>query len=446
MESDLARKLLGEHLGMQRFSTLFALFWFLGMASLCIQSFDALGAPLLGQIIVDSENSAWLKRHGGSGFFLAGPGDPEGFLYRGSLNSDGTRNGDQVALIDKLIPTGANSIYFQAIRSHGGDGDSTHNPFIDNDPAKGVNPAVLDQWESWFTRMDDNGITIFFFFYDDSARVWNTGDSVGGAERDFIQTIVNRFEHHGNLIWVVAEEYAEAYTAARVSNIAAEIRAADDHDHVIAVHKNNGLDFSEFADDPNIDQFAIQYNVNAASALHDGMVTAWNSAAGRYNNNMAEAGNWGTGAIARQKAWAVAMGGAYVMVLGMDIVNTSTSDLQDLGRLVRFMESTNFNKMAPHDELRFANTEYVLASPGDSYIAYSSGSSGAEIGLRNMVAGRYDFRWYDPVDGTTVVQNDVAVTDGDQSWQKPSGMGNEIVVHIRSTTMRPNPPEGLLVR
>ncbi len=47
------------------------------------------------------------------------------------------------------------------------------------------------------------------------------------------------------------------------------------------------------------------------------------------------------------------------MILGMDIASTLKSDLEACGRLVRFFESTNFNEMSPHDELRFAGTKYV---------------------------------------------------------------------------------------
>ncbi|HIE53447.1 MAG TPA: hypothetical protein EYP85_16975 [Armatimonadetes bacterium] len=63
---------------------------------------------------------------------MCGPGDPEDFFYRGQLNPDGTRRGDQRELIRKLK---------------------------------------------------------------------------GEAERDFIHTLVNRFEQHKNLIWCIAEEY-----------------------------------------------------------------------------------------------------------------------------------------------------------------------------------------------------------------------------------------------
>jgi hypothetical protein len=386
--------------------------------------------PEMGQIIVDPDNPHWLIRKNAGSFFMCGPGDPEDFLYRGKLRPDGTRDGDQMALIEKLKGTGANCIYLMAVRSHGGDGDKTHNPFVNNDVDKGINAKVLEQWEGWFTEMDKNGIAIYFFFYDDSARIWNTGDTVGEEEKDFIRTIVNRFKHHKNLIWCVAEEYQEAFTAERVKNIAAEIRAADDYDHVIAVHKLGGLDFSEFADEPDIDQFAIQYNVPTADALHKGIVDAWVQARGRYNLNMVEAADFGTGGQARRKSWACAMGGAYVMILGMDIADTAENDLRDCGRLVRFFGSTNFNEMSPYDELRYGGTKYVLAQPGGSCIAYTPELKG-EIGLKAMKQGKYEFHWFDCVTGKSVVQTEVTVADGDQTWSKPAGIGDEVAVYIR---------------
>ena len=386
--------------------------------------------PQNGQVVVDSEHPQWLKRKGGGPFFMCGPGDPEDFLYRGRLRPDGSRDGDQMELIEKMKGTGANCIYLMTVRSHGGDGDKTHNPFVNNDPRKGVNSKVLSQWEKWFTEMDRSGIVIYLFLYDDNARLWKTGDVVGKAERDFIHTIVDRFEHHKNLIWCIAEEYQEALTVASAKNIAAQIRMADDYDHVIAIHKLTGLDFSEFADEPNIDQFAIQYNLSDADALHDGMVSAFKQAKGRYSLNMSEAAEYGAGEVARKKNWACAMGGAYVMILGMDIASTAKSDLEDCGRLVRFFESTNFTEMSPHDELAFAGTKYVLARPGFSYIAYAPNLQG-EIGLKAMRRGTYEFRWFDCVSGKEVRQARVNIKSGDQSWTKPRRIGRELAVYIR---------------
>jgi hypothetical protein len=361
----------------------------------------------LGDIIVDLDTKSWLaynRDSDGDGkkdpCFICGPGDPEGFLYRGARNANGTRDGDQMTLINKMKGTGANSIYLMAIRSHGGDGDSTQNPFIDSDPTKELDDDILNQWETWFTEMDSNGIIIFIFFYDDSARIWNTGDAVGSEEAFFIRGLVNKFKHHRNLIWCVAEEYEERYSAARVSNIAAEIRAADDHNHVIAVHKLSGLDFSEFVDDPNIDQFAIQWKVSTISANHADMVTAWNNAKGRYNLNLAEPANdYGTVEFSRKRNWAVAMGGSYIMPIEWDIASTDKVYLEDAGRLVRFMESTNLSELAPHDEIVISGTGYCLANPGGEYVIYLPSGGSVTVDL-SAATGTLNAEWYDPKDGT----------------------------------------------
>jgi len=313
-----------------------------------------------------------------------------------------------------------------AVRSHGGDGAQNENPFVNSDPAQGLSAPILDQWEAWLSSMDAAGIVAYFFLYDDSARIWDTGDAVGAQEQAFIEGLVNRFEHHDHLIWVVAEEYSERYSPQRVSNIAAAIRQADDSDHVIAVHQNNGLSF-DFADDPNIDQFAIQYNEPTATALHAGMLSAWSSAAGRYNLNMSEAADHGTGQTGRRKNWATAMGGAYVMALGWDIASTPVTDLEDCGRLRAFMESTNFHEMSPHDELARAGTQYVL-SGNNSYIAYTTTTG--NIGLGGMTAGTYHLRWLDTMSGTQVTETDVSASDGDNAFTRPAGLGDEIAVHF----------------
>ncbi len=224
------------------------------------------------------------------------------------------------------------------------------------------------------------------------------------------------------------KDYPNPQPKKHVHKIVKAIREADEYKHVVAVHQLTGLTF-DFADEPDIDQFAIQYR-GTAQELHNGVVKAWKEAAGRYNLNMSEAAEHGTGAIARRKNWACAMGGAYIMVLGMDIKDTPISGLKDCGRLVSFMESTNFNVMSPHDELAFDGTEYVLALPGDSYIAYSSDLSG-NIGLKNLAEGIYNFRWYDPSNGNSFEQKGVKVMGGNRTWKKPANIGSEVAVYIK---------------
>ena len=114
-------------------------------------------------LTINPNNPRWMY-HNGAPFFFCGPGDPEGFLHRGSLNSDGTRNGDQDSIIQKMAGTGANVVYITAVLSHGGDGGTTENPFVNHDPAQGLNSAVLDQWDGWIGDLNAANIVVFFLF------------------------------------------------------------------------------------------------------------------------------------------------------------------------------------------------------------------------------------------------------------------------------------------
>ena len=101
----------------------------------------------------------------------------------------------------------------------------------------------------------------------------------------------------------------------------------------------------------------------------------------------------------------------------------------DCGRVVEFMVSTDFVDMAPHDELAFHGAEFLLAQPGRSYIAYAWNLFG-KIGVRDMTAGRYGFRWLDLATGRAVTETDVDVGGGDEAWVRPPGIGREMVVYI----------------
>ena len=382
-------------------------------------------------ITSDKNNRAHLIRRNGLPFFICGPGDPEDFLYRGKENPNGTRNGDQMQLIKKLAINGGNCIYMIGIRSHGGDGDPSQNPFMDHNPNKQLNEEILNQWESWFEEMDKNDILIFFIFYDDSTCIWNTGDEVCAQEKTFFENIVNRFKKFDNLIWCIAEEYQEVYTAKRISKLASIIRRCDEFKHPIAVHSLDGIiDFGILGDDQNIDQFAIQYNVKSATELHNGMVKAWNLARKRYNINMSESAGFGTGESARKKCWACAMAGANVMVLDMDIANTPLSDLEDCRNLIRFMKFTNFNQMIPSDELASDATDYVLSS-GKDFILYSKDSS-KPMGIKRINPGTYELAWFDCINGRWTIEPHVRVFKTKTKFEIPCTLGKEVALYLRN--------------
>ena len=374
----------------------------------------------VGPLIVDPDHPHVFRRTDGPPMFLCGPGDPENFLYRGVQLADGTRDGDQDEIIAKLAPTGANTMYFQIVRSHGGDGDATHNPFVDGDPSLGLNEAVLDQWEGWLTAMGEAGIVPIFFFYDDSASIWSTGDVVGPEEQAFVEAIVDRFEHHPLLVWAVAEIYSSSMSVARASALAAVIDSADASDHPIAIHQGHGLVFA-FVDDPAVDSFAITYEAATPSQAHDGVASIFPGAQDEHNLLFAEAAAQGTGATARAFVWAAATAGAYVTVFGQDIASTDLADLEDCGRLREFFETTRFVDMSPHDELGGEGTAWVFARPAEAYILFGLAGE-ATLGLVDLPAAEWNLRWLDPAVGTRVDEV-VSHPGGPASLAVPAGFG-----------------------
>jgi hypothetical protein len=405
------------------------------------QSEGAQSEPLSGQIVVDPLHPRWLQRQGGQHVFICGPGDPEDFLYVGKRNADGTRDGDQVARIEKLAEHGGNCIYIQLVRTHGGDAkdDKTQNPFVDSDPTKGLDNDILQQWDDWLGRIERHNILIYLFFYDDSARIWNTGDRVGPEERAFFETIVKRYKHLKNLIWVIGEESEERYSTARVQALAQIIKDADRHGHLIGDHHQSGTTFKAWQEGGAINHFALQLNVTD-DAAHAGAIEALEKANGRYQIIYSESTAMRTDIDGmRSHAWAVAMGGLMPMLLRMDIATTPPQSLKQCRYLQRFFESADFWLMSPHDELKDGQTKYVLADPKRSYIAYGNEVEDA-LGLKELPAGGYAIHWLDCQSGkTSDTAQSIAVT-GNASFSQPAGFGRECAAWIRpsSASAKPN--------
>jgi hypothetical protein len=396
----------------------------------------------VGQIVIDPQHPRWLMRHWGQHVFVCGPGDPEDFLYLGKRSADGTRGGDQVQRIEKLAQHGGNCIYIQLVRTHGGDArpDATQNPFVDSDPAKGLDEDILKQWDDWFGQLDRHNILIYLFFYDDSARIWNTGDRVGPEERAFFESIVKRYKHLRNLIWVIGEESEERYSTARVQALAQIIKNADDHGHLIGDHHQSGTTFKAWQEGGAINHFAMQLNATDDEA-HAGAIEALRKADGRYQIIYSESTAMRTDVAGmRSHAWGVAMGGLMPMLLRMDIATTPPEALQQCRYLQAFFEAGDFWTLSPHDELKQGQTRYVLANPGLSYIAYGDQVDQA-LGLKELSAGSYSVHWLDCRSGKTADSEQTVATRSDSTFLKPAGFGPQCAAWIRLKSAADRPGE-----
>ena len=218
----------------------------------------------------------------------------------------------------------------------------------------------------------------------------------------------------------------------RASALAAEIRAADDFGHPVAIHQNSALSF-DFAQDPRFDQFAIQWNPPVdADELHSRLAELFRHSSGRFNLNFAERDGHGLAPPdqVRRLNWAAALGGAYVMVYQWDIASTPEEGLRQCGHMVRFMESTPFSGMRPASDLALEETRFVMAGSGGEYIGYTRPGHG-RLGLKEVVGGTYEVRWMDVESGETVTDTLSHPAAGSMIFARPESLGPELAFFLR---------------
>lgn len=404
------------------------------------------GRPLDGQLLLDPEHPGKLvynRDSNGDGrldpAFLCGPGGPEGFFFGDISGGD-----NQDSVIAKIARNGGNAIYLIAVRSHGGDGKPDHNPFVDHDPGKGVDPAVLRTWKGWLARLGEHGVVALFFLYDDEACVW-PGDEVGAEERAFIHALVDELADLPNLVWIIGEEYSEALSPRKVSQIAEILRREDPHRHLIGVHQLPSTRF-DFAHDNNIDLFAMQLgkSVDTLDKVHAACLEAVQLAAGRYAVVLAELYPWHARLVARRDRdtvrrinWAAATAGV-CGVLQVGTWETPKSAVPEVGpptpgmlgdyrRLHRFLEAqADLNSMTSCDSLVSFGKAWVLGAPGH-YIAYLPEGGTIRLDLREE--GPLKAEWYDPRTGD--IRDAGTVQSGD-FLELVAPDGQDWVLHLRA--------------
>ena len=414
-------------------------------------------AALPGQVIVAGSNPGYLKYNGGGPVFLCGPDNPETFLFLGDLKPDGTRsNGQQQLAIDRLIKSGANAFHFQMFRMRRcnikDEGDDTHCPFVNFDPSRPLNEAILDQWDGWISQLEQAGVIIHLEFYNDATDVERMGwtlDANGNLhpdEKRFFEGIVKRFKHHKNIIWGIEEslnKLPRAWTPhfMKLSELIAQV---DNHHHPI-VHsfvtpdtseKDLGQDqvmSDEYIGDPHIRLVTwlhVLPHGNDYEAQHKAYLKYSRIDSDRFIVMKNETERFPrTEPQSRIYQWSCAMTGMHALEAGHDVLRRQKLLSAD-GHVAKFMEQTDFHKMTSRDDLATGSTKWVLANPGNSYIAYTYDYSGP-MGVKSMTAGTYDLKWFDTVDGNTVIQAGLSIASGDVTWRKPESMGNEIALYVR---------------
>ncbi len=124
---------------------------------------------LPGQVIVAGSYPGYLKHNGGGPVFLSGPDNSEDFLFRGTLNADGTRSGGgQTEMINRMAKAGVNAFHCQMNRMKScnfkDEGDDTHTPFVNHDPQKGWTRMSSTNGTDGSTSSKKKGLSFIWSF------------------------------------------------------------------------------------------------------------------------------------------------------------------------------------------------------------------------------------------------------------------------------------------
>jgi hypothetical protein len=97
-----------------------------------------------------------------------------------------------------------------------------------------------------------------------------------------------------------------------------------------------------------------------------------------------------------------------------------------LGHARRIAEQVNLAAMTPRNEL--SSTEYCLANPGREYLVYRP-SGGEEFSV-HLMPGTYEFKWFNPSDGTAAGSGNVEGKGDSVKFKSP--FDGDAVLHVKT--------------
>lgn len=318
-------------------------------------------------------------------------------------------------------------------------------PFNGFYPIRDGDYTILDlrPWrhvDEVLSELERHGVIWFNF----DGFVPNVGGTMSNMQRvDFdlqkiyVRNVIARLASYWNVTWNIAFEWNEFMEAEQVAQLVDYVHTIDPWKHPVTVHDQGRFTSGqELIKNLHVDFITLQYDAGRCGEAFKAaeFVSRFTGRCPVYAQEVTWEGPDKLNADGvRRGVWGVAMAGGIVNYAEQfDRIYGNGQGARHVANLIRFFASTDFQQMSPHDELGFNGTEYVLAHPGRSYIAYSSQLEG-KIGLKNTAAGVYKFCWFDCITGSEVTKENVTVAGGDQSWDKPGGIGNELALYIERT-------------
>jgi chitodextrinase len=113
-----------------------------------------------------------------------------------------------------------------------------------------------------------------------------------------------------------------------------------------------------------------------------------------------------------------------------------------MGHTLTYAKKMNFINMTPSSSSSDCSTTYCLRNPGNEYLIYQPGSGSFTV---NMIAGNYNYEWFNPNLGTVVSTGTITASNGNRTFSPP--FSGEAVLYLSKNnsndTTAPSVPASL---
>ncbi|MGD8752183.1 MAG: DUF5060 domain-containing protein [Anaerolineales bacterium] len=367
----------------------------------------------------------YLRFAHGEYWIKGGIDDPENFLG----DAFGDWNAKKEA-IDYLASQGVNSIYVITNNINGDRKDTW--PWLGDTQSEAkansdrFDLPKLQEWEDFFTYVQNRGIVLHVVLNDDSA--WN-----GYDHGLYYREMVAQFGYHPAIIWNIGEEANEIYSNSQQDALAEALQNIDPFNHPVTVHRKADW---PFMDNPNFDLTSIQ--------LGDGADDFSSAKLGDYNRSVIDHRDSGKVAchtipimidetprvtsvdgVTRVKMrsevlYPIYFGGGNYELHYYDKYGGGTATIQDLEPMLndmrrarQYVESLPFDDLKPCNDLLPKGTRaFCYGKSTQLYAIYIPENGEVDVNLADKNA-IYAVNWFNPRTGEVI--NESTIEGG--SWR-----------------------------
>jgi hypothetical protein len=441
--------------------------------SITIEASDKSGNDLRGKGRLQYVGERYLKFAGNGEYFLkCGSDAPENFLayseFDGTFHNDGHKDDlvktwsahekdwktgdptwkdgkgkDLIGAINYLVSKGMNAFSFITMNIAGDDQNVF--PYVDYDTYDRFDTSKLDQWEIIFEHGDKLGMFLHFKTLEAENQGLLDNGGTGLYTKLYYRELIARFGHHLALNWNLCEETGDWQNPPRTFpvdvqgrlTLAEAVSSMDPYKHHIVIHNGNWFT-GVYGPNSKFTGASLQTNKEDFSNVHGSVlrILKESTEAGKIwavacdepgdaqhslipdsedpaHDNARKNGLWGA-------MLAGAWGTEWYFGYKHDHSDLTCQDYRsrdlfwDQGKIcLDFFKNNNIpvSEMESSDDLISTKGDYVLASPGKSYVVLLKNGGESNLDFGNTDSN-YEVMWYNPRIGGDLQKGSVKTIKG----------------------------------